>query len=65
MRDVTIAGRANGKVFLAGGIEPGEKVIVDTLTKLRPGDTVRTRGGPGKPGNAPRTAAAPAPGTGG
>lgn len=65
MRDVTIVGRANGKVFLAGGVESGEKVIVDTLTKLRPGDTVRTRGGPGKPGNAPRTAAVPAPGTGG
>lgn len=65
MRDVTIAGRANGKVFLAGGVAPGEKVIVDTLTKLRPGDKVRTRGGPGKPSDAPRTAAAPTPGTGG
>ena len=65
MRDVTIVGRANGKVFLASGVEPEDKVIVDTLTKLRPGDTVRTRGGPGKPGDAPRTAAAPTPGTGG
>jgi multidrug efflux system membrane fusion protein len=65
MRDVTVAGRANGKVFLAGGVAPGEKVIVDALTKLRPGDTVRTRGGPGKPGDAPRTAAAGVPGSGG
>jgi multidrug efflux system membrane fusion protein len=68
MRDITVAGRANGKVFLAGGVAPGEKVIFDTLTKLRPGDTVRTRagkGGPGRPGDAPRTAAAPARGTGG
>jgi len=63
IRDVSIAGRANGKVFLAGGVEPGERIIVDTLTKLRPGDTVRTRAGPGE---APRTAtAAPAPGSGG
>ena len=58
MRDVTVAGRAGGKVYLAGGIAPGEQVIVDTLTKLRPGDTVRTRGGRGKPGtDAPRVAA--------
>lgn len=60
MRDVSIAGRANGKVFLAGGVEPGEKVIIDSLTKLRPGDMVRTRGGkpgPGRPADAPRTAA--------
>ena len=64
MRDVSIAGRANGKVFLAGGVAPGETVIVDTLTKLRPGDTVRTRG-PGKPEDAPRTAAAVTSGTGG
>lgn len=68
MRDVSIAGRANGKVFLAGGVEPGEKVIVDTLSKLRPGDTVRTRagrGGPGGPGGGPpRTAAATPPGSG-
>lgn len=45
MRDVTVAGRANGKVFLASGVAPGETIIVDTLSKLRPGDTVRTRGG--------------------
>jgi multidrug efflux system membrane fusion protein len=69
MRDVTVAGRANGQVFLAGGVEPGEQVIVDTLTKLRPGDTVRTRAGKGGrgamggPGDAPRTAATAAPGT--
>ena len=60
MRDVTIAGRADGKVFLAGGVEPGEKVIVDTLSKLRSGDTVRTRGGRG-PGTPPRVADAGAP----
>jgi RND family efflux transporter MFP subunit len=65
MRDVSIAGRANGKVFLAGGVAPGENIIVDTLTKLRPGDTVRTRAGKRGVGDAPRTAAAPAPGAGG
>jgi multidrug efflux system membrane fusion protein len=57
MRDVTVAGRADGKVYLASGVEPGEKIVVDALSKLKPGDKVRTRdGGPGKP---PRTASAP------
>ena len=55
MRDVVVAGRANGKVFLASGVDAGETIIVDALTKLRPGDTVRTRAG--RP-NVPRTAAA-------
>jgi multidrug efflux system membrane fusion protein len=45
MRAVTIAGRANGKVFLTSGVATGEIIIVDTLTKLRPGDTVRARAG--------------------
>lgn len=64
MRDVTVAGRRDGKVYLAGGIAPGDTVIVDTLTKLRPGDTVRTRAGrPGR-GDPPRLATAP-PGTAG
>lgn len=65
MRDVSIAGRAGGRVFLASGIEPGEKVIVDTLSKLRPGDTVRTRAGRDRPGAAPRTVAATLPRAGG
>ncbi len=63
MRDVTVAGRSDGKVYLATGVEPGENVIVDTLSKLRPGDTVRTRAGR-PPGAAPRLATA-APGTAG
>lgn len=54
MRDVTIAGRAEGKVFLASGVAPGERVVTDALSKLKPGDRVRTRGGPGRP---PRLAA--------
>lgn len=54
MRDVTVAGRANGQVFLAGGIAAGEQVVTDALAKLKEGDTVRTRAGPGR---APRTAA--------
>ncbi|MBC7506882.1 MAG: efflux RND transporter periplasmic adaptor subunit [Sandarakinorhabdus sp.] len=59
MRDVTVAGRVNGKVFLASGVAPGESIIVDTLTKLRPGDTVRTRAGRAKGTglDAPRTVA--------
>ena len=44
MRNVTVAGRANGKVYLASGVAPGENIIVDALSKLRPGDTVRARG---------------------
>ncbi len=54
MRDVTVAGRAEGKVYLASGVRPGEQIVVDALSKLKPGDTVRTKsGGPGRP---PRTA---------
>jgi multidrug efflux system membrane fusion protein len=54
MRDVTVAGRADGKVYLASGVQPGEQIVVDALSKLKPGDTVRTKaGGPGRP---PRTA---------
>lgn len=55
MRDVTVAGRSGGKVFLAGGVAPGETIVVDTLSKLKPGDEVRTRGG--GPGRAARTVA--------
>lgn len=72
MRDVTVAGRLGGKVYLATGVAPGDNIIVDTLSKLKPGDTVRTRagrpggkGGAGGPGTPPRTASAPAPGVGG
>jgi multidrug efflux system membrane fusion protein len=62
MRDVTVAGRADGKVYLAGGVAPGEKIVVDALSKLKPGDKVRTRNGPGKP---PRSAASTASPVGG
>jgi RND family efflux transporter MFP subunit len=56
MRDVTVAGRAGGKVFLASGVASGERIVTDALSKLKPGDTVRTKAaGPGTP---PRTAAA-------
>lgn len=59
MRDVTVAGRAGGRVFLASGVAPGEKIVTDALSKLKAGDKVRTKaGGPGRP---PRTAAALAP----
>ena len=58
MRDVTVAGRLDGKVFLASGVAPGENVIIDTLTKLRPGDIVRTRTSkPGRP-DTPKLATA-------
>ncbi|MFZ4690409.1 MAG: efflux RND transporter periplasmic adaptor subunit [Polymorphobacter sp.] len=58
MRTVAVAGRADGKVYLASGVAPGERIVTDALSKLKPGDKVRTRaGGPGKP---PRTAGTPA-----
>jgi multidrug efflux system membrane fusion protein len=56
MRDVTVAGRADGKVYLASGVAPGEQIVTDALSKLKPGDKVRTRPGPGRP---PATAVAP------
>jgi len=62
MRDVTVAGRADGRVFLARGVAPGEKIVVDALARLKPGDKVRTKDVPGRP---PRTAAAVAPPAGG
>ena len=62
MRDVAVAGRADGKVYLASGVAPGEKIVVDALSKLKPGDKVRTRNGPGKP---PRSAASAANPVGG
>ena len=58
MRDVTVAGRFGGRVYLAGGVKPGEQIVVDGLTsKLKPGDTVRTKPR-GDKGGAPRLAAA-------
>ena len=63
MRDVTVAGRAAGKVYLAGGVQPGERIVVDSLSKLKPGDKVRTKPAPGA---APSTAdARPKPPIGG
>lgn len=48
MRPVVVAGRMDGKVYLASGVEPGEQVVIDALARLRPGDMVRLKG-PGKP----------------
>ena len=55
MRDVTVAGRAGGRVFLAGGVNPGETIVVDALAKLKPGDAVK-----GKPATSASLAAKPA-----
>lgn len=61
MRDVTVAGRLAGKVYLAGGVKPGEQVVVDALARLRDGDAVRL-----KPSGKPQLAAdAAATGTAG
>lgn len=43
MRDVVVAGRMGGKVFLASGVQPGEQVVVDALARLRDGDVVRIK----------------------
>lgn len=54
MRDVDVAGRADGKVYLAGGVSPGETIVTDALARLKEGDKVRAKG----PGRPPVTAAA-------
>ncbi|WP_197042002.1 efflux RND transporter periplasmic adaptor subunit [Sandarakinorhabdus oryzae] len=59
MRDVVVAGRLGGKVYLASGLKPGEKVVVDALARLRDGDAVRLKG-PGKPQMAASPDRAPA-----
>jgi RND family efflux transporter MFP subunit len=56
MRNVEVAGRLDGKVYLASGVKPGEQVVVDALARLKEGDAVRLKGPP-KPqvaGNAER-----------
>ena len=44
MQPVSIAGRAGGRAYLAGGITPGTRVVTDALNKLKPGDPVRIKG---------------------
>lgn len=48
MRNVEVAGRMGGKVYLLSGIKPGEQVVVDALARLKDGDAVRLKG-PAKP----------------
>jgi RND family efflux transporter MFP subunit len=42
---VVVAGRADGKAFIASGLEPGVAVVTDALAKLREGDKVKIKGG--------------------
>lgn len=63
MRNVVVAGRLGGKVYLASGVKPGEQVVVDALSRLRDGDAVRLKpsGGAqmaGRTGSAATPAAA-------
>ena len=44
MTKVVLAGRADGRAFVEGGLPPGTKVVVDTLAKIKPGDKVRVKG---------------------
>ncbi|WP_310475914.1 efflux RND transporter periplasmic adaptor subunit [Sandarakinorhabdus sp.] len=67
MRNVEVAGRLDGKVYLASGVKPGEQVIVDALARLKEGDSVRLKGPP-KPqvaGNAARPQSGPQTGSAG
>lgn len=61
MRDVVVAGRLGGKVYLASGLKQGEQVVVDALARLKDGDAVRLKG-PDKPGIASGAANAVAAG---
>ncbi len=55
------AGEWRGKDWvILGGLQPGDKVIVDNLMKLRPGAAVAPKP-PQAPGAAPAAAPAPAP----
>ena len=44
MTPVTIAGRAQGRAYLASGVTPGTRVVADALAKLKAGDPVRFKG---------------------
>lgn len=54
MRDVAVAGRAGGQVYLASGVKPGEQVVTDALSRLKPGDSVRIKGAEAGPRLAAR-----------
>lgn len=63
MRDVVVAGRLGGKVYLASGVQPGEQVVIDALSRLKDGDAVRVKppGDGPQPRVAGRAAGTPAP----
>lgn len=52
MRDVIVAGRLGGKVYLSSGIKEGDQVVVDALARLKDGDAVRLK----RPGDAQNAA---------
>jgi multidrug efflux system membrane fusion protein len=58
MRNVEIAGRLGGTVYIASGVKPGEQVVVDALARLRDGDAVRLKPA-GKPADRPQLAGKP------
>ncbi|MEM6296608.1 MAG: efflux RND transporter periplasmic adaptor subunit [Myxococcota bacterium] len=43
-RPVTLAGMVQGRVLLADGVEPSERIVVSGLTHLMPGDRVEVQG---------------------
>jgi multidrug efflux system membrane fusion protein len=36
-REVTLGGTANGQRIVSSGLEPGERIVVDGLQRVRPG----------------------------
>ena len=44
MTPIAIAGRADGRAFVASGLTPGAQVVTDALAKLKSGDPVRIKG---------------------
>ena len=53
MTPVAIAGRAQGRAYLASGVAPGTRVVADALAKLKAGDPVRFKGSK-RPGGGAR-----------
>jgi membrane fusion protein (multidrug efflux system) len=61
LRTVTLAERVGDLVIVARGLEPGERVIVEGLQKVRPGMQVKPEMGSPAGTAAPPAAGAPTP----
>jgi RND family efflux transporter MFP subunit len=61
MRTLTLRQPYQDFYIVAAGINPGERVIVEGIQKVRPGMVVKAELKPGQPSATPPTAAPPAP----